>query len=173
MPIALVVQQELALPVSQAQLRAGLTATLQAVGRIQGMEPEGQRILTVRVTDDAEIRTLNRTFRGIDEATDVLSFGEASSVQEDALVVPDGLPGVLGDLILSRPYIERVAARMGTETADEFMLCFVHGLLHLLGFDHATAAMTECMFTLQDRIVRDLGFRPQRTWKAGQGQADG
>ncbi len=161
MPVELVVQTELAMPVSCRQLQAGLVAVLAAA------DPQGTdalRILTVRVTDDREIRTLNRTFRGLDEATDVLSFGGEADSPADDLVVPAGLPGVLGDLVLSRPYIERAAARLETAAADEFMLCFVHGVLHLLGFDHATAAAAECMFPLQDRIVRELGYRPRRTW---------
>ena len=104
----------------------------------------------------------------MDAVTDVLSFGEDTAHAGQDLVVPESLPGVLGDLILARPYIDRAAARMGTGAADEFMLCFVHGLLHLLGYDHVTATEESRMFPLQDRIVRELGYRPRRTWMPDQ-----
>ncbi len=160
------------MPVSRTQLEEGLVATVMQAAKWSPRDLDQQRILTVRVTDDQEVRMLNRAFRGMDETTDVLSFGETANGSEEDLVVPDGVPGVLGDLILSLPYIERAAARSGSRVADEFMLCFVHGLLHLLGFDHGTRQGEKCMFQLQDRIVREVGFNPRKTWNPEQDGAD-
>lgn len=98
---------------------------------------------SVVLTDDAEVHELNRQWRGIDRATDVLSF--ALSEAEDASVHP----GVLGDIVVSLD----TAARQATELThaervygepghpwgfrEEVLFLVVHGLLHLLGHDHA------------------------------------
>lgn len=163
MPLELIIQAERELPVPAADLERAMHRVLAAVA--VPMPPAAAcRVLTVRVTDDREIRELNRIFRGLDEATDVLSFGYGDESADTDLQVPLEAAGVLGDLVLSRPYIDRWACQAGTSPAAEFMLCFVHGLLHLLGMDHDTAERAGEMFPLQDRLVRALGFRPHPTW---------
>lgn len=107
----------------------------------------------VLLTDDDEIRDLNRDFRGINKATDVLSF--ALREAEDAHVVPD----ILGDiaisveyaqrLVTSRRHQRRVCQELGGELdwdlRHEVLFLQVHGLLHLLGFDHATRSEERAM----------------------------
>ena len=142
------------------------------------MAPEGARRweVTVRVTDDREMRQLNRAFRGVDASTDVLSFGYAGRADDSVRLDVPAAQGILGDLILSRPYIARMAAQAGTALADEFILCAVHGLLHLMGMDHATPAQAQAMFQRQDRWVRALGYAPRPTWPmppAGEATAGG
>ena len=83
--------------------------------------------VAVRITGDRELRRLNRAFLGEDHATDVLSF-------------PSGDPGgYLGDIAVSWPYAVRQAELFGHSALDEAALLLVHGLLHLLGWDHASA----------------------------------
>jgi len=77
------------------------------------------------VTDDEEIRELNRRYRGIDKPTDVLSF---------PLAPAPGAP--LGSVVISADRAREVAQRLGHSPEDEFLLLFIHGLLHLLGYDH-------------------------------------
>ena len=77
------------------------------------------------VTDDEEIRELNRRYRGIDKSTDVLSF---------PLAPAPGAP--LGSVVISADRAREVAQRLGHSPEDEFLLLFIHGLLHLLGYDH-------------------------------------
>jgi probable rRNA maturation factor len=77
------------------------------------------------VTDDEEIRELNRRYRGIDKPTDVLSF---------PLAPAPGAP--LGSVVISADRAREVAQRLGHTPEDEFLLLFIHGLLHLLGYDH-------------------------------------
>lgn len=121
-------------------------------------------VLNVLFAAEDEIRALNRKFLGVDGATDVLSFGEdADALSVDAL--PPEEPVVFGELVLCPDYVTRNARRAGTEPAAELLLCFVHGFLHLLGLDHETAADEDAMFSLQDRIVRRLGHRPQSTFR--------
>src|SRR5438132_6793063 len=83
-----------------------------------------QAALTLRVTGDRELRRLNRRYLGEDHATDVLSF---PSGDEDAY---------LGDVAVSWPAVERQASEHGHEARAELALLAVHGLLHLLGWDH-------------------------------------
>lgn len=83
--------------------------------------------VSVLLTTDKEIRRLNRDFRGIDKATDVLSFPAAEVIA-----------GVAGDLAISVPSARRQAAEQGHSLAIEIKVLLLHGLLHLAGFDHET-----------------------------------
>jgi rRNA maturation RNase YbeY len=83
--------------------------------------------LTLRIASDTELRRLNREFLGEDHATDVLSFPSGTA----------GEDGYLGDLAISWPTVRRQAAQFGHSMEDEALLLCVHGLLHLLGWDHA------------------------------------
>lgn len=164
MSVKLAVQQALASPVSLSALEAALSLILAGRNPEDLIPAEGAQ-LTLRITDDEEIRDLNRRYRGEDQATDVLSFLHAD---EAAFSLPDE-PREWGDLVISRPYVERFAARGGTDTASEFLLCFVHGGLHLVGRDHDTPERADSMFACQDRIARQLGFRPGPTRTPGTG----
>jgi probable rRNA maturation factor len=137
-------------PLAPAFLRAVLSAAVEepavaAAAQPAGGEPE----LTVRVTGDRELRRLNREFLGEDHATDVLSF---PSGDLDA--------GYLGDLALSWPAIGRQAEAFGHAPEVEAALLAVHGLLHLLGWDHATPAEEREMTRLTLGCLARSGLRP-------------
>lgn len=83
----------------------------------------GGRTFTCLLTDDRELERLNRSFLGNDYATDVLSF-------------PSGDSCSLGDIAISVQRAQEQAAALGHETADELKVLMLHGLLHLLGYDH-------------------------------------
>ena len=85
------------------------------------------REFAIVVGSDAATRAANRRFRGVSRATDVLSF-------------PDGEGGRLGDLLLSALRAERQAARFGHGIEDELKILALHGLLHLMGYDHESDA---------------------------------
>ena len=138
------------------------------VGPKARLSPPRGSVLNVLFAAEDEIRALNREFLGVDGATDVLSFGEDT----DVLLAdgrPPGEPVVFGELVLCPDYVTRYARRAGTEPAAELLLCFVHGFLHLLGLDHGTAADEDVMFSLQDRIVRRVGYRPRSTFRGRAG----
>ena len=162
MPLILEIQAVLPLPVDKTRLQTAIKAVLAAPGAAHH-RVAGTQTLTLRVTDDAEIRQLNLRYRGEDQPTDVLSFRHEEECPPLGPCIPD-LHQELGDLILSLPYIERYACKAGTSLAAEFLLCFVHGLLHLLGWDHDTPERTRVMFALQDRLLREMGHEPRRTW---------
>ena len=79
--------------------------------------------LTVALVTDARIQTLNRRFRQVDKATDVLSF-------------PADEPGTLGDVVIARGVARRQARHAGHDFPTELRVLALHGLLHLLGYDH-------------------------------------
>ena len=112
--------------------------------------------VSVLLTDDADMRQLNREYRGIDAPTDVLAFSMREG--EDGEVNPD----VLGDLVVSLETAARQASTTdglsgvcGNLEAETVWLT-VHGMLHLLGYDHQTHAEAEIMFEKQERIFRSL-----------------
>jgi rRNA maturation RNase YbeY len=85
--------------------------------------------LSVVLVDDRRMRRLNREYRGRDRPTDVLSFAQQEG--------PAGAPaGLLGDVVISVPATRRQARERGVRLADEGDRLLVHGLLHLLGYDH-------------------------------------
>jgi len=97
--------------------------------------------LTIVVTGDAALRRLNRDFGGVDAPTDVLSF-EA------------GEPGVyLGDVIISAPRARAQARRDGHPFIDEMRLLVIHGVLHLLGYDHDTPGRKKRMWAAQAKAL--------------------
>jgi probable rRNA maturation factor len=94
--------------------------------------------LSVVLADDEFIRDLNSRFRGIDKATDVLSFP-----QDDELI--------LGDIVISLETAARRAEDEDMSLKEETAFLFIHGLLHLKGFDHTTEEEEKEMFALQER----------------------
>ena len=89
--------------------------------------------VSVSVVDDDEMRAINLEWRGRDAVTDVISL-ECERPDDPDLAEDE--PCELGDIVLAPAFIERQAEGFGTTSADECRLLFVHGLLHLLGYDH-------------------------------------
>ena len=102
--------------------------------------------LSVVLSGDAHVRALNRDYRGKDSPTNVLSFP-----------MPEG-SGLLGDVVLARETLEREAAGQGKTFADHFAHLLVHGVLHLLGFDHQTDTDAEAMERLEVAVLGSLGI---------------
>ena len=102
--------------------------------------------VTILLTRDREMRKLNCRFRGLDRPTDVLSFpgDEAGS----------SVSGYLGDLAISVDSADRQAQEVGWTVEEEIQFLLIHGLLHLLGYDHETDRGR--MNRLQSRLVRQL-----------------
>lgn len=106
-------------------------------------------------TDDAEQRGLNRDYRHKDSATNVLSF---PNMDDAAVAAPEGLPRLLGDVVLARETIAREADAQGKSFADHTTHLLVHGILHLLGYDHLEAAGAAEMEALEVEILAGLGI---------------
>lgn len=109
--------------------------------------------VAVRLADDAAIQELNRSWRGKDAPTDVLSFPAGPPPAG----LPAGLGWPLGDLALALETSAREAAEEGKPLADHLTHLVVHGTLHLLGHDHEQPAEAEAMEALERRILAALG----------------
>jgi len=115
----------------------------------------------ITLMDDEGIRLLNRDFRGIDGATDVLSFSAVECFEEEPEIFyqnEDEEPLVLGDVVISAETAARQAEEYGHTMERELCFLVVHGMLHLLGYDHEDSASEERMFSLQRDILNHLGI---------------
>ena len=99
----------------------------------------GKSEFNVGIVDDGEIRRLNSTFRGKGRATDVLSFPWFQDAEGGAPSAPGSeFKGFLGDVVISAPTARRNARADGHSTRIEISRLILHGVLHLLGYDHET-----------------------------------
>lgn len=114
--------------------------------------PAPETCATLMLSDDANVRILNKQWRGMDKPTNVLSY---------PMQVPPGTQGggplEIGDIIVAEETLVREAAEMGISANDHFRHLVLHGLLHLLGYDHENDDEAEVMETLETRILATLG----------------
>jgi len=115
-------------------------------------EVEEGTAVTVVITDDEHVRSLNAEFRGVDAPTDILSF-PADPLPEEI----EGEAPYLGDLIIGYPYTLHEAAEAGHDIADELVLLVIHGTLHLLGYDHDDEEHQDVMWAEQAKALAAAG----------------
>jgi probable rRNA maturation factor len=145
--ISVQVDEVFAAEVNPADLaRAALLA-------LQNVDMPGSEV-TVVVTGDDEVRTLNRQFRGVDAPTDVLSFPAQESAA--GFVSAPEASNYLGDVVIALPFTARQAVEVRHPLADELRLLVVHGVLHLAGYDHAEPDDEAAMWARQDTILARL-----------------
>nr|WP_238718256.1 rRNA maturation RNase YbeY [Petrachloros mirabilis] len=115
--------------------------------------------LSLRLTDDLEIRTLNAAYRQQDRATDVLAFAAL-----EVIGIPPEIwteqPLELGDIVISVETAQHQAQKQGHSLDQELAWLACHGLLHLLGWDHPDEAHLEMMLTQQAELLQVVGFCP-------------
>lgn len=116
----------------------------------------GPAEIAITLSDDAEVRVLNRDWRGKDKPTNVLSFPGLEGAMANLL--PPDAPRPLGDIILAFETCRGEAADQGKSLADHTRHLVVHGVLHLLGFDHEDEAEAEEMEALETAILAGLGI---------------
>ena len=123
--------------------------------------------VSVTLTDDEGIQTINKEFRQIDSPTDVLSFpmieyknaGDFSEIEEnDDLFNPESGEVILGDIVLNVQRIYKQAEEYGHSTLREYAFLIAHSMLHLFGFDHMTEAEASVMEQKQREILDILGI---------------
>jgi probable rRNA maturation factor len=111
--------------------------------------------LSVLLTDDRTIRDLNRAHRGKDKPTDVLAFPlDLEDGDNGAAEAGDGSGAVLGDVVISLDTAARQARSRNRELLAEVRFLLAHGVLHLVGYDHATRPEKQIMDRLTRRLVR-------------------
>lgn len=138
-----------------AQLRSWVAAA--AAGRVPAAE------VSIRVVGATEGRRLNRDFRGKDAPTNVLSFPAAGPVIEPDIGPDDesnaeGKTRPLGDIVLARETVMREAVEQAVDFSHHVTHLIVHGVLHLLGYDHGVDAEAEEMEALEIEILSELGI---------------
>jgi probable rRNA maturation factor len=119
--------------------------------------PGGSAEACLLLSEDARVRALNKTFRGRDESTNVLSF---SNVEVDVLAAAgaDGPPSGLGDIVIAFETTADEAAQEGKSLSDHLSHLVVHGVLHLLGYNHSTDGEAFEMEALEVRSLSTLGI---------------
>jgi probable rRNA maturation factor len=119
----------------------------------------GDAEVSVLLSDDANLRRLNREYRGQDSATNVLAFGNDDPVTNPAGgSVPDARPTLLGDVVIAFETVAREAADQKKPLTNHVSHLLVHGVLHLLGYDHEDAAAASDMEDLERAILAGLGI---------------
>lgn len=131
------------------KLERPLTVAAKAVLQHQTVPQDAD--LTLVITGDAMLRELNQQFRKQTKVTDVLSFPSQEKDLESGHLY-------LGDVIISLPRARAQAKAAGHPLLAELQLLTVHGILHLLGHDHTTAAERSRMWAAQDAILEQLGL---------------
>lgn len=162
-----------------------LTRLLEEAGEAEGVT---DGIVTLTLTDNEGIRELNRTYRGLDKATDVLSFpmrepgteeveilygddyetetieitfGDEQEADEADVESPSAsgrIEELLGDIVISIPRMHEQAEEYGHSAERELGFLFVHGFLHLMGYDHGSEDEERTMFAKQEEILAKAGL---------------
>jgi probable rRNA maturation factor len=125
--------------------------------RKQKVEPQSE--LSVTFVSNEKIQEINREYRGKDQPTDVISFAMEELGEGEIEVVGTDQPRILGDIIISVPKAKEQAEEYGHSFMRELGFLAVHGLLHLLGFDHESEEEEKVMFSLQREILEEYGLK--------------
>jgi probable rRNA maturation factor len=128
------------------------TAALEkaALQTLAEQDPADEVNLSVVIEDDQQLHALNLEFLGVDAPTDVLSFFEDE-------LDPETGERYLGDVIISFPQAQKQSSLAGHSTGSELDLLVVHGVLHLMGYDHSTDEEKEKMWEIQKKVLLKLG----------------
>ncbi|PCI49324.1 MAG: rRNA maturation RNase YbeY [Alphaproteobacteria bacterium] len=118
--------------------------------------------LSILLSDDQNIRELNKDYRGKDKATNVLSFPSLSPEDIDVFLrkgseIPD-FPIILGDIIFAYQTIKDEAREQGISFSDHFCHLCLHGMLHLLGYDHIEDSQADAMEVLEKKLLSKLSI---------------
>lgn len=150
---------ETACPDYEAVIRRAIDGVLKQCPVAVALHEKGVEFeLSVVLADNAMVQTLNRDYRGKDKPTNVLSFAQLDG--EDGWEEP-ALPGpcVLGDLILAFETVRDEAAEAGKSLESHFSHLVIHGMLHLLGYDHIEEDEAEEMESLEIQILSGFGIK--------------
>ena len=135
-------------------LKSRLVAGLNAAARLHGLTEQTE--VDITIVDDEEIHRLNREYRDVDRPTDVLSFAldEGGEDEPELLDAPE--EHLLGDIIISAEPAQRQGEEFGHGLTREVVYLAVHGLLHLLGYDHMTEEEKVIMRAKEEEALREI-----------------
>ncbi|MEE3626246.1 rRNA maturation RNase YbeY [Nitrospirillum sp. BR 11752] len=148
--------------VEEVVTKAARKALVQALAVDADALPEGEGEVSILLSDNAAVRVLNHQYRGKDKPTNVLSFPMLGDEDEDEeFELPEGMdrpPYLLGDIILAYETLMTEAAEQNKPVANHLTHLVIHGVLHLLGYDHIEDAEAETMERLETVILADMGI---------------
>lgn len=141
-----------------AEMEDLLCHTLEAVGGKHGVPAEAE--VGITLVDNKQIQQINAEYRGIDRATDVISFALNDETDEPGLDsdTAQEMEHLLGDIVISLEQAALQAEEYGHSLQREVAFLAVHGMLHLLGFDHQDEAGELQMQTAAEAVLADLGI---------------
>ncbi|HOI46694.1 MAG TPA: rRNA maturation RNase YbeY [Bacilli bacterium] len=134
---------EIDLPIKK--LAKGLAKRINAFERLSK-----RHIVSIILVNNEEIKRINKEYRKLDVETDVISFALADDLDE--------YPYELGDIFISIDKVYQQAQEYGHSNERELGFLIVHGILHLLGYDHITKEEETAMFEIQEQILRSYGL---------------
>ena len=140
-------------PTAESLTRGAAELALARATRELGLMWQGTVEFGITLSDAAGQRQLNRDYRGQDEPTNVLAF----PVWEAGTRLPPAAPVLLGDVVLALETVAQEAAEQEKPIGDHLVHLTVHGVLHLLGYDHLTQAEAATMESLERSILAELG----------------
>lgn len=129
---------------------------LQHAAKAEGVEQDSE--VSVTFVDNEAIHEINKQYRDKDQPTDVISFAMEELGEGEVQIIGEGMPRVLGDIIISTDRTKEQAEDYGHSFERELGFLAVHGFLHLLGYDHMTEADEKEMFSKQDAILASFGL---------------
>lgn len=127
---------------------------LNAVAHLHGLDDMTE--VDITIVDDEEIHTLNREYRNVDRPTDVLSFALDEGEEDEPELIDGPEEHLLGDIIISAETAQRQGEEFGHGLEREIVYLAVHGLLHLLGYDHMTDEDKKIMRAKEEEALREI-----------------
>lgn len=140
-----------------------LELLLVKAGETEGIE---EAEVTLSFITDEEMRHLNQTYRGIDKTTDVLSFAMQETTGDEMEIIYSeenkgerkAMDEFLGDILISFPKAVKQSEEYGHSLEREIGFLFIHGFLHLIGYDHQEEGSEKAMFAKQEQILQGAGL---------------
>lgn len=133
-----------------------VTSLLQHAAKVENIEA-GTELSVTFVTNEA-IHEINKQYRDKDAPTDVISFALEELGEGETAIIAEGMPRVLGDIIISIDRTREQAEEFGHSFERELGFLAIHGFLHVLGYDHMTPEDEKVMFGKQDEILESFGL---------------
>lgn len=119
----------------------------------------GEIEVSVTIVDEKRIQEINLEYRDKNEPTDVISFALNEQGEDELDVIPEpDMPNILGDIVISLAHINMQSEEYEHSFERELGFLTVHGMLHLLGYDHMTEAEEKEMFSRQEDILSNYGL---------------
>jgi probable rRNA maturation factor len=143
---------------------AAARAAFEAAEKPEILDGDTPVEMSLVLADDALVQTLNRDYRDKDKPTNVLSFAllddldDTDESTDDVLARDEGMPILIGDVILAFETVQREALEQGKPFEDHLTHLVIHGVLHLLGYDHQSDPDADRMERLETSILARLGI---------------